>query len=137
MGTEAIELAVRVGRLIETRLRRSLTLADVSGVIEQANAIYAAPVDKFLSVVDLRVGRVQDDAVVQPLLQLFKSVNERVERVGFLVGSDSLLAVQVESVIVNARHPGRRVFRDPQSLIDYLAEVATPAEVQRLKEFLS
>jgi hypothetical protein len=137
MGTEAIELAVRVGRLIETRLRRSLTLADVSGVIEQANAIYAAPVDKFLSVVDLRVGRVQDDAIVQPLLQLFKSVNERVERVGFLVGADSLLAVQVESVIVNARHPGRRVFRDPQSLIDYLAEVATPAEVQRLKEFLS
>ena len=137
MGNGAIELTHRVGRLIETRLRGPLTLVDVEQIFEHAQLVYALPVEKFLSVVDLRDTQAQDDEIVQPLLQLIKSVNPRIERVGFLVGGDSLLAVQVESVVISARHPGRRVFRDPLSLTDFLGEVGTPEELQRLKEFLA
>jgi len=137
MENGAIELTLRVGRLIETRLRGGLSLADVGRIFEQAQLVYALPIERFLSVVDLRDTWAQDDEIVQPLLQLIKSVNPRIERVGFLVGGDSLLAVQVESIAISTRHPGRRVFREPQSLIDFLGEVATPAELARLKEFLA
>jgi hypothetical protein len=137
MDNGTIELTHRVGRLIETRLRGSLSLADVGKILEQAQAVYTAPIDRFLSVVDLRDTQAHDDEIVQPLLQLLKSVNPRIDRVGFLIGNDSLLAVQIESMVISARHPGRRVFRDPQGLIDYLGEVTTPAEQQRLRDFLA
>jgi hypothetical protein len=137
MGNGAIELTHRVGRLIETRLRGILTLADVGHIFELAQEIYTSPIETFLSVVDLRDTTAQDDEIVQPLLQLIKSVNPRIERVGFLVGGDSLLAVQVESVVVSARHAGRRVFRDSGQLIAFLGEIATPEERERLSDFLA
>jgi len=137
MGTGSIELTHRVGRLIETRLRGVLTLEDVGVIFERAQAIYAGSIPKFLSVVDLRDTRAQDDEIVQTLLQLIKGANPRIERVGFLVGGDSLLSVQVEAVVLNARHPARRVFRSAQLLIDYLGEVATAPERARLAEFLA
>jgi hypothetical protein len=137
MGNGAIELTHRVGRLIETRLQGMLTLADVGHIFELAQDIYASPIETFLSVVDLRDTTAHDDEIVQPLLQLIKSVNPRIERVGFLVGGDSLLAVQVESVVVSARHAGRRVFRDSEQLVAFLGEIATPEERKRLKDFLA
>jgi hypothetical protein len=137
MGTGFAEVAHRVGRLIETRIRGDITLEDVGVIMQQAQAVYARPIEKFLSVVDLRDTRAQEDQIVQPLLQLIKGVNPRIERVGFLVGGDSLLTVQVESVVLSARHPGRRVFRDAAVLIEYLGEVASPEELSRLEAFLA
>jgi hypothetical protein len=137
MGTGTIELTHRVGRLIETRIRGVLALEDVPFVMSKAQAIYASPIEKFLSVVDLRDAQLHGDEVAQPLLQLIKDANPRIERVGLLVGGDSLLAVQVEAIILSARHPARRVFRDAQALIEYLAAVATPAERGRIIAFLA
>jgi hypothetical protein len=103
---------------------------------EQAHPVFASPIEKFLSVVDVRDTWSQDDEIVQPLLQFLRSVNPRIERSGILVGGDSLLAVQLESIIISTRHPARRVFRDAQNLIDYLGELTNPEELMRLTEFL-
>ncbi len=137
MGTGSFELGHKVGRLIEARIRGVLDLDDVAIMLPRIQAIYTSPIEKFLSMVDLREAQLHGDEIAQPMLQVLKDANPRIERVGFLVGGDSLLALQIESIVVSARHPYRKVFRDAQDLIRYLGEVATPEERREMADFLA
>jgi hypothetical protein len=138
MGTGAVELTHRVGRLIETRVTGVLALEDVADLRGRFLAVYASSDGKFLSAIDLRQAvTLARDQIAQRLLQLFSESNPRIERSAILVGGDALLPVQVEALILRARHPGRRVFRDVHAMIGYLDEVATPEEQGRVREFLN
>jgi hypothetical protein len=138
MSTGAIEVTHRVGRLIETRILDVLSVEDVAGMRDRFLAIYATSPQSFLSAIDLRaavtLGRSE---IAGPLLQLFRESNARIERTGIVVGADALLPVQVEALVVNAHHPGRRVYRDAAAMVTFLGEVATDEERQRLEVFLS
>jgi hypothetical protein len=137
MGTGSATLTHRVGRLIETRITGVLTLEDVAELRAGFLAVYASGEGKFLSAIDVRQAVVlARDHIAKLLLQLFTDSNPRIERSAILVGADALAPVQAEALILQARHPGRRVFRDAEAFVAYLAEVATPEEIARLREFL-
>ena len=55
-----------------------------------------------------------------------------------LVRADMPAALmQVMRLVSEARLPDRRVFTSPETQIQWLAEVTTPKELDRLKEFVA
>jgi hypothetical protein len=138
MGTDAISQANRVGRLIETRVCGEMSLADVPKLRDGLYAILERRTGTFISAIDIRKSMTRGrDQIASQLLQLFKDTNDRIERTGILMGADPLMPVQVESIIVQARHTGRRAFREVEAMIAFLGEVATPEETARLREFFA
>jgi hypothetical protein len=138
VGTDVIWQANKVGRLLETRIRGLLTPEDVPKLRDGLYAIIAKQPLLLISAIDLRgSGTHGRNQIASGLLQLFKDTNDRIERTGILVGPDPLMPIQVESILVQAKHPGRRAFQEPEELIAFLSEVASAEETARLRAFLS
>jgi hypothetical protein len=138
VGIDAIHQVNQVGRLLETRIRGLMAVEDVTKLRDGLYAIIAKQPLLLISAIDLRASATQGrNQIASGLLQLFKDTNDRIERTGILVGPDPLMPIQVESILVQAKHPGRRAFHDPEALIAYLSELSSPEETARLREFLS
>ncbi|MBF5043510.1 hypothetical protein FGE12_14015 [Aggregicoccus sp. 17bor-14] len=128
----------QAGRLVEARGEGLITYPEFvafrSSFMEKlARAGVRGPV---IAVGDLRkVERITDDA--QPaVLGLLRSDNARVERSAHLLTARTPFAQLYADLIEKTHNASRRAFTDPWALIDYLAPVLTPAEMQRLEAML-
>lgn len=72
------------------------------------------------------------------IVPMITRTNPRTERSGAIVSRDSPIAVlQFTRIIAESKNPDRRLFHDPDKLIEWLGEVLTPAETARLRAFLN
>lgn len=124
------------GRLVEVRVATPLTLEEVQQFVREHQTVAHRIPEKYVGVVDLLHADVFPADVAQRLIQLLSAMADRVERSAFLIGESAVLALQVERVIRNAANPNRRAFRDPQQLRQWLEEILTRTERNRLAEFL-
>ena len=76
-----------------------------------------------------------DDAAKQLLLRLTRS-NPRTERSAALASMSSPAAgMQLLRLVKESNHPQRRLFYERDALVQWLAEVLSPVELARLREF--
>jgi hypothetical protein len=125
-----------VGRLVEVRFASPLTLEEIKQFVAEHHAIINRLARKYVGVVDLLQADVFPVPVAETLIQLLSSVSPQLERTAFLIRDSALFALQVERVIRNSNHPNRRAFRDPEQLKQWLGEVLTPPEQDRLSQFV-
>lgn len=125
-----------VGRLVEARFASPLSLEEVKQFVAEHRAIINRLARKYVGVVDLLQADVFPVPVAEALIQLLSGVAPQLERTAFLIRDSALFAMQVERVVRNSNHPDRRVFRDPEALKEYLAEVLDLQEQARLAQFV-
>lgn len=128
----------RVGRLIVTRLSVLHDTREVGQVqlamkraIEQAGS---------MAVIcsDWRAIDIFAPAVADAVLDMLTVTNHRVLRGGILLNSEkATFSLQAERVLRDAGNPGRRCFRDKDTLLHWLGELLDAAEIEEAHFFLN
>jgi hypothetical protein len=104
----------------------------------QREGMKLAPNVRVVTVVDWRRCPVMSDDAAARLIEHMRGSNARLERSAALASQKSSIAVlQFLRMVRESAHPDRRLFFDPKPLIEWLAEVLTPEESRRLREFLA
>jgi hypothetical protein len=127
----------KVGRLIELRIQPPLTLDELRLWPPQANRIFARVRGQVVACTDLRPARVFTPEVTKQLLTLLRGESPHVERAAILVGEGAVFSMQIARMFRELGGSLRRTFLEPDPAIDWLSELLTPAEVDRLREFLA
>ena len=127
-----------MGRLVEVRPERLQSVDAVKSIgaaigtlmreLGGAEAIFC---------VDWRRLSVLAPEVASALAELMKGGNSRTLRSAALIGARATFGLQMERVIREANNPSRRAFRDPAEMLEWLSEIATPAERTRARDFLA
>lgn len=129
----------RVGRVIEARVwalddvdaanRYSAALAGVVSALPGATtAILCA---------DHRFAALYPQPVTDRLLELFRQMNDRLERVAILAHPrQATFYMQLSRLVRQAGKEERRVFRETEDAIEHIAPVLSAAEVDRARTFL-
>jgi hypothetical protein len=136
MGTDGITIERRVGRLLEVRSWGTPGGAELEALREGLARITAQPPPTLITVVDVRKTSITSDSVAGAIINLMVQYNQRTERAAYLLGGQSLFAVQMEAMVLQAHNPERRVFRRREELETWLAELCVPEEKARLAAFL-
>jgi hypothetical protein len=128
----------RVGRLFEARVFALATPTDVDLYTGEFTPQLLGSVSKPVLCADHRPVHIYTPKIADMLVELFKTMNARWDRVAILVApSNATLALQLQRIVRESGNPARRVFFEPPQVIDFLQEVLTPAELARLTSFLS
>jgi hypothetical protein len=134
-------VAIVQGRLLEIRADAGYrSLQDVEQVTRaiQRESMKVPLNVRSVTVVDWRRCPVMSDDASARLLEHMRSTNPRVERSAALASQKSSIAVlQFLRLVRESSHRDRRLFFEPEPLIEWLGEVLTPEELQRLREFLA
>jgi hypothetical protein len=92
---------------------------------------------RFIGAADWRLCSVMSPSTSERALAMLLTVNPRAERSAILYAERSPTAVmQFVRLIRDAKNPNRRLFSDPVEMATWLAEVLTPEESLRLRQFL-
>lgn len=134
-------VAIVQGRLLEIRADAGYrSLHDVEQVTRaiQRESMKVPLNVRSVTVVDWRRCPVMSDDASARLLEHMRNSNSRVERSAALASQKSSIAVlQFLRLVRESAHPDRRLFYEPEPLIEWLAEVLTAEELKRLREFLA
>jgi hypothetical protein len=133
--------ANHVGRLIEVRVESGYrSTEDVDAAFADfARMVAKLPAEqRIVTVIDWRRCPVMSAAASEHMVPMMLRANPRSERTAALASRDSPIAVmQFNRIITESKHPGRRLFYEPDTLITYLGEVLTLPETARLRAFLT
>ena len=133
--------AIVVGRLLEVRLDRGYrTVADVDELFEALDAAVAKlpASQKLVTAADWRRCPVMESAAAEQVRKRIAAYNSRTERSAALASLGSPTAVlQFMRLIRESGLQDRKMFFNAEEQIEWLKEVLTPAETQRLREFLA
>jgi hypothetical protein len=139
-GTVAFSFENRVGRLIEVRLEGAMTDDDAQKFRTRMYLVLGNVSGRAVLLGDLQRCEMFTPEVGEKMLTMLKNDNPKVERTAFVLRGGAL-ALQVERIVTEASlvavrtgkvAPPRRTFRDKLMARDWLAEVLTPAERERL-----
>jgi hypothetical protein len=133
-------VVIQVGRLMEITVREGFrSVADVErqrGLITDALATLP-PTQQVVIAADWRACQLMTQAAANALGPMLGSFNARIERSAILGASTSPIAVlQFLRVVRDTKHPARRVLEDRRSALMYLSDCLSPAERDRLGQFL-
>jgi hypothetical protein len=132
--------AIHVGRLLEVRADRGYGgVSDVDALFDAMDTeIARRPASQRMVVVaDWHLCPVVSPIAAERMLQRMIRLNPRIERSGALTSASAPVSVaQFLRLVRESGLPDRRLFSHPEELADWLQEVLTPAETQRLQEFL-
>jgi hypothetical protein len=140
MSVIANTVVVRVGRLMEICVREGFrSIEDVEqqrGLI--TTALATVPLTQQVVIAaDWRACQLMTQAAANALGPMLGSFNTRIERSAILGTSTSPVAVlQFLRVVRDTKHPARRVFEDRRAMLTYLSNCLSPAERERLGQFL-
>jgi hypothetical protein len=131
---------LRVGRLLEVRAADGFrSVASVDRMFENVEReLSSLPAgQRHVTIADWRECQVMSPEAARRLSTRMASTNLRTERSAALAAQGSPTTVlQFLRVIRESGHPDRKLFFSEVELIDWLAEVLTPAETLRLRVFL-
>jgi hypothetical protein len=125
----------RVGRLLELRIASPVSKEEAASWRRDHDAAVEAIHGTYVCFVDLVDATVFPPDVVEAYVRTMKS-EPRLLRTGTLLNESPTLGLQIERMIRESNHPGRRAFRDRSELGRWLGEVLEPPERQRLRELL-
>ena len=133
--------AITVGRLLEIRVAAGYRSAqDVEHVFRaiQREVMKVPLTQRVVTIVDWRRCPVMADDATSRLLETLRSGNVRLERSAALALQKSSIALlQFLRLVRESGNPDRRLFYEPEPLIEWLTEVLTAEELQRLRAFLA
>jgi hypothetical protein len=130
----------RVGRLIEIRIASPIQLPDLEGFGQRITDIVTRGgprSQRFISCTDVSAANIFPPDVAEWFIKLMYRDNPVLERGAFLTGASAVFALQIERMFKQSSSVTRRTFRETAPLIDWLGEVATAAERERLRSFLA
>jgi hypothetical protein len=131
---------VTVGRLVEVRLDSGIrTAGDVDAWFDGFGAAVnmLAPGVRAVVMADWRSCPLLSSEASERARTRLRQTNPRVERSAALVFPDSATTVlQFLRLCRDSGNPHRRLFTDIDPMVDWLGEVLTRAEQQRLGDFL-
>ena len=129
-----------VGRLIEARI---WALDDVDAANAYAAALGSAASELTgekagILCADHRFAAIYPQPVTDRLLELFRVMNNRLQRVAIVVPPrQATFYMQLSRIVRAAGNEARKVFREPHSATDWLAPLLTEAELTRTETFLA
>jgi hypothetical protein len=139
MGRNTAE--IHVGRLLEVRIDAGYrTIPDVDALFTMLTAAVKTlpPETRHVAIVDWRRCPIMSPDCAAHLLQNMVSVNERTDRSATVAPNDAPTSVlQFARLIRDSNHPHRRMFAEAAGAMEWLDEVLTPEERQRLRRFVS
>jgi hypothetical protein len=131
-----------VGRLVEIHVDAGYrSPADVDAMIamlgQTLGAMTAPDEARVIIVADWRRCTILGTGTAERAAVMLAGANPRVLRSSILILPDSATAMmQALRLVKESNNAGRKVFTAPADLIAWNAEIATPAELERLKAFL-
>src|SRR5678816_4056989 len=140
MSVSANTVVIRVGRLMEICVREGFrSIEDVEqqrGLITKVLATVPLT-QQVVIAADWRACQLMTQAAANALGPMLGSFNTRIERSAILGASTSPVAVlQFLRIVRDTKHSARRVFEDRGATLTYLSNCLSPAERERLGEFL-
>src|SRR5262245_3631351 len=125
-----------MGRVILAKVASPIKLDDVMKMAMRMGALAAETPDRILLCTDLSEAVTFTPDVADVFLTIMRKDNPKILRSGFLCTANATFSLQLERMVREANSPARRAFRDASSLLDWMAEVATPPERGQLRSFL-
>jgi hypothetical protein len=128
-----------IGRLIEVRVSRLTSVADVESVhAEILRAIGPPSASDRVLCVDCRSAAALPPGAVDSMSRGMREVNPRIERSAVLVAaSNTMFSLQAERAVRCAGNSERHVFSDVDELLEWLDDGLTEVERSELRIFLS
>ena len=130
----------RVGRLVEIQVASPILLPELAGFGERIGEIAARlgrQGQRLIACTDLTAANILPPDVAEWFIRLMQRDNPVLERGAFLIGTSAVFALQLERMFKQSSSLTRRTFREPWLLLDWLGELATPVERDRLRRFLA
>jgi hypothetical protein len=145
--SQQVTVEMKMGRLLEIRVKSGFrTVADVDAMFQQVAVVVAAnrpatahgaPSQKHVTVADWRQCVLMSSEAAARLQEGMAQTNPNVLRAAALASRHSPSAVmQFLRIIRDSDHDGRRLFFEEVPLLQWLAQVLTPIETARLRQFL-
>jgi hypothetical protein len=125
-----------VGRLVEIAIWSPVTAAEAGPWAALHDRVVAGVGGPYLCLVDLSGATVFPPDAVDAYLATMRN-EPQLLRTATLLGRSPTLHLQIARMIREASHAQRRAFRDAESVLAFLGEVATPQERSRLEEILA
>ncbi len=136
-ATSEFSARVRVGRLVEMRVRRLTNLADVDAFNASANAAMRLAGPAFVICADHRYASPVSTDLADPWSRAMRSVNRNLGRSAiFLHPANTTFNLQIQRVVRCAGSDARRLFTDRKELLEWLDVLLTEAERAALRTFL-
>jgi hypothetical protein len=132
-----VEVANPAGRLVTYRVRSPVDDANAANAAVQLGNAVRAIAGRVVLCTDLTGARTFAPETAERWVQVMRSDNPRLERSAILVGESARVSLQIERMVREAQHPGRRTFRDVAELSQWLAPVLDEAERAALERFLA
>ena len=127
----------RVGRLVEARLDWLNTPEDVADFTRSMQGAFAKAGATSVICADWRATSVMPPEVGDALIGLLRRGNKHFSRSAVLLsGTSGILNLQVERLFREAGNVDRRAFKATAPMLQWIAEVLTPAELERAADFL-
>jgi hypothetical protein len=128
---------IRVGRLLEVRMRSPLPLYEAQALIAEIRRLVKGTRAPSLGVIDLRGVRLLDPDVVDFLGELMRRDNPWLARNAFILAEASAVkTLQMERMLKEGGSASRRGFRGRTDAEAWLGEVLGDDEKARLRAFL-
>ncbi|MGZ3428411.1 MAG: hypothetical protein ACXVDD_21350 [Polyangia bacterium] len=128
---------IRVGRLLEVRMRSPLPLHEAQALVADIRRLVKGTRGPSLGVIDLRGVKLLDPDVVDFLGELMRRDNPWLARNAFILAEASAVkTLQVERMLKEGGSSSRRGFRGRSDAEAWLGEVLDDAERTRLRAFL-
>lgn len=138
-GSRPYTIEARVGRLIEARVF-GLRTKDDADDYSRALGMQVLRMPKEVAPVlcaDHRPVQIYPQAAADRLVELFTTMNTRLERVAIVCArSNATLVLQLERLVREAAYVSRKVFYLAEDAAGHLAPVLGPAELERVRAFL-
>jgi hypothetical protein len=141
-----VSVEMKLGRLLEIRVKSGFrTVADVDAMFQQITVVLAANMpaaapgaaQKHVTVADWRQCVLMSGEAAARLQEGMAQTNPNVLRAAALASKTSPSTVmQFLRIIRNSDHEDRRLFFEEVPLLQWLAQVLTPIETARLRQFL-
>jgi hypothetical protein len=115
------------------------TVADVDEMTAKLAAVIGQvrPPARAVIVADWRACKVLTPAVAERAVTKMTSINARIERSAVLHAADASTSVlQLMRLVKETNAPYRRLFTETQQLREWMGELLSPAESDRLRDFL-
>ena len=123
------------GRLLEIRIWSPVSLEEAVRWGQDHDDVIKSVPGPYICFVDLIDATVFPQDVVEAYVATMKN-EPRLLRTATLLNQSPTLGMQIHRMIREANHPDRKVFRDPDELFPFLAEVLNEPERARLRELL-
>jgi hypothetical protein len=132
------EVGNPAGRLITFRVLPPVEDANSARAALELRNTIAAVEGSVVVCTDVSAARTFSPETTERFIALMRSDNPKVERSALLLDAQSATFVlQVERMVREANHPGRRTFRDRAELRGWLAPLLSAAELGALDSFLA